>query len=251
MRLRVLGLVAGAALVMAAQPAAAQLQIVHDPTSLAKSLAEYKNQLTELRNQVENGRQMISQGERLFDSFNEISNIADLGRTLDKPTLRQFMPEDTRALGRAMEGDWGALGQLGERASAIREDTRAWTPDGGDMTEADRLYREGLDRRGNMAARDIAVGEHIDQTATDRLEGIAELRRALDTADSARAVMDIQARLAAENAMIANDNMRLQGMAMRAQAERELEAQRYEEEQQQRRTDRRRAYEAIIAGRSQ
>lgn len=250
MRLRVLGLVACAALITAAQPATAQ-QIVHDPTSLAKQLAEYKSQLTELRSQVENGRRMITQGEQLFDSFNEISNIGDLGRALDNPSLRQFMPEDTRALSRAMNGDWEALGQVGDRALAIRNDARAWTPDEAGATDADRSYREGLDRRGNMAARDIAVGEHIDQTASNRLEGIGELRRALDTADSARAVMDIQARLAAESAMIANDNMRLQGMAMRAQAERELEAQRYEEAQQARRTERRRSYERIIGGRAQ
>lgn len=251
MRLRVLGLAAVAALTVAAQPAAAQVGIVHDPTTLAKSLVEYRNQLNELQAQVRNGERMISQGERMFDSLNNISSIRDVGRALDNPTLRNILPEDTRALGRAMNGDWEALGTIGDRASAIREENRAWTPDGAGANDADRAYRSGLDRRGNMAARDIAVGEHIDRTASGRQEGISDLRRALDTADSARAVMDIQARLAAENALIANDNMRLQGMAMRAQAERELEAQRAEEQQQQRRSERRRAYDRVITGRTQ
>src|SRR5690606_19401297 len=132
------------------------LSIVHDPTSLAKSLVEYKNQLTELRNQVEQGRQMVSQGEKLFDSFNEISNIGDLGQLLNDPSLRQFMPEDAQALGKALNGDWEALGDIGTRAGAIRDENRAWTPEGEATTDTDRAYREGLNRRGNLAARDIA-----------------------------------------------------------------------------------------------
>lgn len=251
MRLPLLGLVAAAA-IMATQPANAQsFDIVHDPTSLAKSLVEYKNQLVELRNQVENGRQMISQGKELFDSFNEISNIGDVGKLLNDPALRQFVPDDARALGRALDGDWNALGDIGERAQSIREENRRWTPDATAGTEADRDYALSLDRRGNMVARDIAVGEHIDQTATRRQEGLADLQKALNSADSARAVFDIQARAMIENSMIANDNMRLQGMAMRQQAEREQEQQRYEEADQKRRSDRLRVYEQAMAGRNQ
>lgn len=248
MKLQIIGFVAAAAL-LAAQPAAAQsLSIVHDPTSLAKSLVEYKNQLTELRNQVENGRQMISQGQELFESFNKISNIGDLGQLLNDPALRQFVPEDVRALGRAANGDWDSLGDIGNRAQSIRDENRFWTPEGSNPTDADREYRESLDRRGNIAARDVAVGEHIDETATRRLKGIEELRGALDSADSVRAVMDIQARLAAEGAMIANDNMRLQGMEMRQRAERELEQQRMEQQDQQRRSARMQALNKVIEG---
>jgi type IV secretion system protein VirB5 len=59
-----------------------------------------------------------------------------------------------------------------------------------------------------------------------RLEGLQQLASALDTAPNARAVMDLQARFAAEQAMIANDQMRLQGLAMAQDAETRLQAQR-------------------------
>lgn len=58
------------------------------------------------------------------------------------------------------------------------------------------------------------------------MDGLAEIASALDTATNARAVMDIQARLAAEQAMIANDQMRLQGLAMAQAAEERLQTQR-------------------------
>jgi type IV secretion system protein VirB5 len=49
---------------------------------------------------------------------------------------------------------------------------------------------------------------------------------ALDGAPNARAVLDLQARFAAEQAMTVNDQMRLQGLAMAQEAEARLQAQR-------------------------
>lgn len=242
-------LLAAVSVMAVAQPASAQY-VVHDPTSLAKQLIEYKNQLTELRNQVENGRQMISQGKELFDSFNNISNIGDVGDLLNDPTVRQFLPAEAQTLGRALDGDWQSLGEIGNRASDIRTENRIWTPEGEPATEADRTYRAGLDRRGNLIARDIAIGEQVNDTANRRQEGLAELNSALNSADSARAVFDIQARAMIENTMIANDAVRMQGLEMRQRAERELEQQRHEEAQQRQRANRIKALEQVVSGRA-
>ena len=53
-----------------------------------------------------------------------------------------------------------------------------------------------------------------------------ELRAALSNAKTAKEVMDLQARIDAEQALIANDQMQLQGLAMMQDAERRLAEQR-------------------------
>ena len=75
----------------------------------------------------------------------------------------------------------------------------------------------------------MAVGERVSQTADQRLQGLEQLREALSTAPNARAVLDLQARIDAEAAMIQNDQMRLQGVAIMQAADERLETQRQRE----------------------
>jgi type IV secretion system protein VirB5 len=70
------------------------------------------------------------------------------------------------------------------------------------------------------------LSQSVTDTGAQRLEGLKDLQAAIDTAPNARAVMDLQARATTEQAMIANDQMRLQGIAMAQAAEDRLQAQR-------------------------
>ena len=56
-----------------------------------------------------------------------------------------------------------------------------------------------------------------------------QLRLALNTASTPKEVMDLQARIAAEQAMINNDQMQLQGLAMMQDAEKRMADQRERE----------------------
>lgn len=238
---KTLALALSAVVVLTVAPSAQAKQIVHDPRSLASQLIQWKSQLEEMRAQVQQGQQLIGQGQQLYNSLNQLSNVNSIGAALNNPQLRQFLPEDALALGRAVDGDFSALGSIGQRADNIRETNRLYRP-GEAANSFDQAGIDALNRTGNLAARDIAVGEQVDATANRRLQGIEELRRALDTATTARAVMDIQARISAETALLQNDNMRLQGQAIRASAERELEVQRSRERQLEESRQRRAIY---------
>jgi len=120
----------------------------------------------------------------------------------------------------AAKGDFTALGEIGRRAAAIRQQDRLFTPG------ADDALGQDVERSGDRAARDLALGRHAAEVGAERLAGLEELAAALDTAPNARAVMDLQARIAAEQAMTANDQMQLQGLAMAQAAEDRLQAQR-------------------------
>jgi type IV secretion system protein VirB5 len=82
---------------------------------------------------------------------------------------------------------------------------------------------------GNRAAINLATGQATVQAGAMRLAGLQQLQSGLDTATNARAVLDLQARIQAEQAMIANDQMRLQGLAMTQTAQAQLQTQRDQE----------------------
>lgn len=207
--------------------------IVHDPTSYAKLIEQARSaldQLNELRTQVR-------QGEQLLASLNDASGVGRIAEQLGVPGLRDFLP-DIAALSAAANGDIDALGAIGRRVDEIRAANRLYTPADGDGVGAD------LEVSGRRAARDLALGEAVATAGADRLEGLLELQAAIDTAPSARAVLDLQARAATEQAMIANDQMRLQGLAMAQAAEDRLQAQRERERAAAAREERKAVYQA-------
>jgi type IV secretion system protein VirB5 len=229
---------AAAALVLAAAPTVQAQQIVHDPRPLAQMIEEARTTLDQLRalqTQVEQGRQ-------LFDSLNDLSGVNALAGELGLPTVPNPLP-DMRALRAAADGDLSALGDLADRADAIRRDTRLYTPPAGDLDPAEAYYRDSLERAGARTARDLAVGEAVGGAADRRLQGLETLRSALDTAPNARAVLDLEARLAAEQALIENEQVRLQGLALTQAAEARLEEQRARERAEAARTARMDVYE--------
>ena len=206
-------MIAVALAAMTAVPAHAQ-QIVYDPTSFAQMVKDARTAIE----QLDSLKAQVQQGEELFASLNDLSNVNAIAERLGLPEIRHPLP-DMATLRSAADGDLSALGELAERADAIRRETRVYTPD------APSAAAEALERAGARTARDLAIGEAVDRSATDRLEGLETLRRALDTAPNARAVMDLNARLAAEQALIQNEQIRLQGLALTQAAEARLEDQ--------------------------
>ncbi|MGA0608348.1 type IV secretion system protein [Phenylobacterium sp. VNQ135] len=204
-----------AAALLVTGPAAHAAMIVHDPTSYAKLIAQAQtalNQLTELKTQVQ-------QGADLFASLNTNSLVRAIAPQLGLPNLREIVP-DVSALSAAAKGDLRALGAIGQRAGEIRAAARLYTAPEGDDLGAD------LEATGDRIARDLAVGEAVSTAGAARLKGLKDLQQAIDAAPNARAVLDLQAKVQTEQAMIANDQMRLQGLAMAQAAEDRLQAQR-------------------------
>ncbi|KQW67025.1 hypothetical protein ASE17_20585 [Phenylobacterium sp. Root77] len=203
-----------AGLLAGAGPAKSQA-IVHDPAAYASLLAQARtalDHLNELKSQV-------MEAQRLYDGFNQASNIGDLAAALSHPTVRAFVPEIAPYVA-AARGDFTGLGELGEAAQVVREANRLFSARPGVGVDRE------LEAAGDRAARDVALGRAAAEVGAVRMEGLAEIGRALDGASNARAVLDIQARLAAEQAMIANDQMRMQGLEMAQRAEERLQIQR-------------------------
>lgn len=214
MKRRLIPIALFSAVTLGGSAAHAQLA-VYDAASYAKLIQQATtavNQLNELKTQV-------IQGQELFASLNTPSGVSSIASALGVPSLRSFLP-DTSALSGVTGGDFSALGAIGAKADAIRSANRLWTAPANDPLGAD------MEAAGQRAARDLALGQSVTDAGAQRLEGLKDLQAAIDAAPNARAVMDLQARATTEQAMIANDQMRLQGIAMAQAAEDRLQAQR-------------------------
>jgi type IV secretion system protein VirB5 len=206
-----------ASLATASGPATAQV-IVHDPTSYASLI----RQATTALDQLNELRAQVTEARKLYDGFNTASGAGAFARILSAPELRAFVPDVDKYVA-AAKGDLSALGEIGREAGEIRADARLYT------ARPDDALGQELERQGDRAARDLALGQAAATAGGARLKGLSELLSALDTAPNARAVLDLQARIAAEQAMSANDQMRLQGLAMAQDAEARLQQQRERE----------------------
>ncbi|WP_372785990.1 type IV secretion system protein [Phenylobacterium sp.] len=217
MILRRLLLAGIAALTLTASAAHAQMA-VYDATSYAKLIQQAQTAL----DQLHRAETQVQQGEQLLQSLNQGSNVGAIAQVLEAPALRQLLP-GVPALMSAAQGDVAGLGAIGTQAAAIRSANRLYTPPAGDALAAD------LEAAGMRAARDMALGQAVATGGQQRLTGLQALQQSIDAAPNARAVLDLQARASAEQAMIANDQMRLQGLAMTQAAEDRLQAQRDKE----------------------
>jgi len=209
----------------AAVPANAQLglgQIVSDPGAYIR----FATELEELQRHYTKLQEQLNQGKQLYDDFNKLTNVNSLGDVLNNPALRRYLPAEVQDTGRLLNGSLSDLGSIGSRASSIRDANRLFTPATSGLSAVEQYYQDSLVKSGDRAARDIALGESAYRTAAQRQAGLDELRAALSNAKTAKEVMDLQARIDAEQALIANDQMQLQGLAMMQDAERRLAEQR-------------------------
>jgi len=214
MKTRLAAAATALALGMTASTAHAAM-IVYDPASYAKLIEQARTALT----QLDALKAQVAQGKALFDSLNTGSGVSQIARVLELPGVRDVVP-DAGGLEAVANGDFSKLGDIGARAISIREANRLFTPPTDDPAGRD------LEADGRRAARDLALGEAVTTAGAQRLAGLETLQQAIDTAPNARAVLDLQARAATEQAMIANDQMRLQGIAMAQDAEARLQTQR-------------------------
>lgn len=227
MKARCLLLVALSAVAIAA-PASAQM-LVTDTGAYARMLSQLNQaraQLTELQTQVRQGTQIIDQGKQLYGSMTGLTNVNSLAGVLNNPTLRRYLPAEAQDTGKLLNGTLNDLGSIGTRATSIRDANRLFTPATEGLSESQRYYQDALVKSGDRAARDVALGESAYKAAGQRQAGLDQLRLALNSASTPKEVMDLQARIAAEQAMINNDQMQLQGLAMMQDAEKRLADQR-------------------------
>lgn len=206
------------ALILSTSPADAQGIPVIDQAAIAKQIES----IIQLKSQLDALNRQIQQAQQLYGSLNKLTNMADIAGVLNDPSIRKALPEDFSTIERLLKGS--GSGALGDAASKFLSNNSTY------KTSANDFYAQELSRVQNRNAGQMSLGQQIYDAATTRIDGIDQLRQQISSASDAKDIADLQARLQAETAFLQTDVLRMQGLQMVQQAERQIDEQRKAED---------------------
>ncbi len=201
---------------LAGQTTFAQGVPVIDATSLANQKQQFAQEIAQLVKEYE-------QAVQLYDSINGVTEMDDIVSLLNDAEVREILGADARKIATAFDLDLDDLiGDLSATAQKF-EDFAAITD--GDIS-SDDFYAQEVARIRNSTSRKGAVAERIVAVSDQRLEGLEKLRQKIGSVSTQKEVDALNARIAVEQAMLQNDAVRIQGMAMLQEAQLEAEDRR-------------------------
>lgn len=207
----------------------ATAQVVFDPSVFARQLdqlIEMKKQVDTLTSQLQVARDQLSEAKRLYDSVNKLTNANDIGALLNTPQFRKVLPQQFSEIEKLVDGQ--GSGSFASAIDSYLTQNRAYAG-----KSANSYYQSELDRIARETGAKHSLGQAVYDTASQRIDALEELRRRISSASGAKEVLDLSARLQAEQALLQNDVLRMQGLAMIQQARGDMDAQREREKQRQ------------------
>jgi type IV secretion system protein VirB5 len=204
---------------IAGYPAAAII-----PVTDVGAIVQLISQLQVLEQQVETAKRQLDQAQSEYQSITG-------GRGMEQllsGVVRNYLPATWNDLQSALSGGSGGYGALaGEMTSALAANS---------VLSADQLAALAVDSRAVLAAarRNAALQQVLAQqplaTASDRFSSLQQLVAAIGSASDQKAILDLQARIGAEQAMLENDSIKLAMLHQAALAEGSANAQREREQ---------------------
>ena len=212
-------LFSAAAISLASAACPAQGIPVIDAANLVQTVQQVVNDITKINNQV----QQITQLQSQLASMN---GLRGLGTILDNPLLRNYVPEKAYTLFNAVDAS-GYAG-LGSTAKVLRDASMVYNCD--DLADAARTTCQAALAR---PYQQKGLLQDAMQSAASRLSQISALMGQVDATSDQKAVLEIQARLGAENALLAHEMTQIQMLQGMADSEERIARSRDRERQYQ------------------
>lgn len=190
------------------RPASAQWAVI-DVGAIAQLLQQYltlQEQLSTMHDHLEQARQ----------EYAALTGNRGMDRLL-AGTVRNYLPSDYQGLTNALSGAAGAYGTFAAGARAFLDANAVLTPQ--QLAELSPAEREHVDAMRRSTAILQALTQEALSTTSGRFSNIQQLIDAIPRATDTKAIMDLQARIEAEQGMLTNDSSKLQVLfqAMTAQ----------------------------------
>ena len=195
------------------------------PVFDAGAIAKHVEQIGKLTEQIKTMEAQLTQAKQLYESFNKLTDVNDIASLLSSEEFRKHLPKEFGEIEKLVSGGGGSLAGIVDR---YLDQNRAYQ--GGD---ANSFYRTELDRIARQTGAKHSIGQSVYDTASKRIDGLEELRQKITASKDAKDVLDLSARIQAEQALLQNEVLRMQGLAMVQQARSEMDGQRAEERRRQ------------------
>jgi type IV secretion system protein VirB5 len=194
--------VAASAITLAGTCAQAQGIPVIDIAGLIQTIQQVLNDVTKIENQVQ-------QIAALQNQLSSMTGVRNLGTVLNSAALQNYVPPKAYTLVNAIDAT-GYAG-LGGTAKALRDDGMVYNClnlAGAQRTTCQAALARPYQQKGLL--------QDAMSTASGRLTQISALMNQVNATSDQKAVLEIQARIGAENAMLTHEISQiqmLQGMA--------------------------------------
>jgi type IV secretion system protein VirB5 len=188
------------------------------------AIAQLIEQIATMQQQLQTARNQLAQAERAYESMTGSRGMENLLEN----TVRNYLPADWRELEAAITRGAGGYQSLSAQIrSAIDANTVLTQQQLARLSPQERMALES--QRQLLAARQALAREALENTS-ERFEQLQELIGAIGQARDSKAVMDLQARIAAEQTMLTNEQGKLQVLYQLAAAEEAAARQRRREQ---------------------
>lgn len=210
---------------------------VIDSASIGNQIAEHAETLARWGSQLS---AMEAQLQRLMATYQAITGVRDMGSAmaaLNMVGIQNPMPVNPYAVQNLISGTGGISGMSSALSGLYTGNASAnhvYTPSGGDWRAQDLMTNA------NSLAGIQALAQHSYQASADRLTQLAVLRARAQIASDPAEVSQLQAQTAIVQSDIASQQQQLQAVAVMAQTQQQVRAQRTDEQD-------RRCVEALIA----
>jgi hypothetical protein len=206
---------AGALLLASASTAYAQWAVVD-----VGAIAQLVEQLQTMQQQLETARDQLAEQRSHYTAITGSRGMQQLLRGVN----RNYLPQDWAALVAAAQGAHAAYGALAaEVDAATRANAVLSAAQLAALSPAERVDIEATRRTTAMMQ---GLARQALQATSNRFASIEQLIDAIANANDQKAVLDLQARIGAEAAMLANEQSKLEVLRQVAHAESEAQRQR-------------------------
>jgi len=215
-----LGSFAACLLLIAGAPAVHAQWAVIDVGAIAQLI----EQIATMQQQLETARNTLRQAEQQFRATTG-------GRGMERllsGTDRNYLPANWAQLDAAMQSADGTYRALGARLQGVLNDNALLSDDR--IAALSPIERGQLVAARRSAAMFQATSRQALETTSGRFEALQQLVDAIPAAQDQKAILDLQARIAAEQAMLVNEQTKLNVLHQVAQAEELARKQRLREQ---------------------
>lgn len=177
------------------------------------AIAQLIEQVRTLQEQLTTARDQLTQARTQYESMTG-------GRGMERllaGTTRNYLPADWQALEAALRGVQGGYAALaGDLDAAIRNNA-ILTPE--QLARISLQEREQLEAARRSVALFQVTSRQALEASSQRFTSLQRLIDAIPTATDTKAALDLQARIAAEQTMLQNENTKLMVLHQATQAE--------------------------------
>lgn len=187
------------------------------PVFDAASVEQALQNIAAWKKQFDQMKSSLDQMKHTYDALNGIRGMADL---VNNPALRAYLPADYQDMLKGINMAASISGQISNIRDAAQLSAVADTALGA-ATDAARAMANAQ----NQNALNRATGEEGYKMASDRFKSIQILLDKINAAPDQKDILDLQARISAEQAMLANEKVKLDMMSYLSNVQRDIQQQ--------------------------